>query len=634
MTKEQKNLVEMIGKFARDGKNLIEAGPDLTDAFGRKLKLEGQAFDKNLLKLSDKTQKLLKELQKPNSEMETTLRGQVMWYDIRSSVWQENPELSALIAFAYAKVLIDRTGQTQGHTVNVAIDCYPKHFESMSWLVDALIRSGITQNNGGIIFWGVQNGGSIRNVSMLERAVTGKGGNWIYATMSHRSEDYVGAKFGLQGKVFVGPDLMEDMYGRLIKGDFPEIVKIDNPYGHVVTVGDLTRNNLSIAIDLIKARTGIDMPANKMLAGIEVGINVSGSPVGKNLFDLLSHLGASVTAENKELDPNFSTSNIIDPNEHESEPMEQLKRKAEKDRKIHLAVDPDGDRGTIIALNPDGKAESLAGTELLLLAMENLATYNPRNLPNDAIYDMRTGISAELLGRALRRNGFKMDLIAAEPGYPFFMEAMGKNKGAVIAVENTAHAFMTPMTNPIWGAPKYYSLVQGGDDAALFLIYLLAACKHLGEGRNPVEQLYHIREKYNIPKTIIREYKPVIDKKDALRKYDLARAMCKTAKEEIELSGKFLVDTMNSGVRITNKGETAMVLVRYSNTGPSFTASGEAVTEKESEYMFTLGAAVMNKAVNLVKKEKGDFDFDWNNFSEYADKPANEAQKIIDQAAG
>jgi len=632
MTKAQQNLIEMIGGFARDKKNPIEAGPDLTDAFGRKLNLVGQAFDENLLNLSDKAQKLLKELQKTNSEIETTLRGQVMWYDIRSSVWNENPELSALIALAWAKVLIDRTGQKDGHTINVAIDCYPKHFESMSWLVDALIRSGITQNNGGIIFWGVQNGGSIRNVSMLERAVTGKGGNWIYATMSHRGEDYVGAKFGVQGKVFVGPDLMEDMYSRLIKGDFPKIVKIENPYEHIVTVGNLTKNNLSILTDLIKARTGINLPPEKMLEGIEVAINISGSPIGKNLYDLLSNLGASVTAENKELNPNFSVSNIIDPNEHESEPMENLKKKAQEDEKIYLAVDPDGDRGTIIALNPDGKAESLTGTELLLLAMENLATYNPLKLPNDVIYDMRTGVSAELLGVALRQNGFKMGLIAAEPGYPFFMELMGKNKGAVIAVENTAHAFITPMTNPIWGAPKYYPLVQGGDDAALFLIYLLAIGKHLGEGRNPVEQLYWLREKYNIPKTIIREFKPTIDKKDALRKYDLAQAMCKIGKDEIEPSGKFFVDTMNSGVRITNKKKTAMVLVRYSNTGPSFTASGEAVTEKESEAMFKLGGAVMRKAVEIVKKEKGDFEFDWKNFSQFGDVTSDEAQRIIDEA--
>lgn len=625
-------LVAIVKKLCRKSEDAISVGKELTDVFGRRLKLDGQAIDKDGLKLNEKSLTLLKELQSEGSEKEKVLRGQVMWYDIRSSVWKENPELSALLALAYAQVLIERTGKKTGHTINLAVDCYQKHYESMSVFADTLIRTGIARDGGGIIYWGVQNGGSIRNVAQYEKAVTQENGNWVFGTMSHRAEDYLGAKFGMSGKVFCGPDLREDLYNKLIKGDYPEIVEVRNPEDYVVTVGDLTKNNIDIIEDLIRARTGSQTPREQILAGLKVGMNMSGSPVGKNLLDALRNFGAEVEAENEELDENFSAANIIDPNEHESDPMEEMKRKAESDGRIYLALDPDGDRGTIIALDSDGKAESLTGTELLLLATENLATYNPDNKDNEIIYDMRTGISIMMLVEALQKLGFKLRLVASEPGYPFFMELMGKHKNAVIAVENTNHPFLTPMTNPIWGAPKYFEGVQGGDDAGLFLIYILALSHECWEGRNAVQQLDYIRKVYGIPKTLIREFKPTVDKKDAERKYDLAKKMCEIANTELLQKDKYEIDTMNSGVRITDHKRQAMVLIRYSNTGPSFTASGEAVTKEDSDFMFALGGAVMAKAVKLVEKEKGKFSFDFANYSEFGDITLEKAQEIIDQA--
>jgi phosphomannomutase len=236
-----------------------------------------------------------------------------------------------------------------------------------------------------------------------------------------------------------------------------------------------------------------------------------------------------------------------------------------------------------------------------------------------------------MLQEALAKAGFSIKAIAAEPGYPFFMEMMGKNKGAVIAVENTSHQFTTPMTNPIWGAPKYYPGVQGGDDGAIFLVYILALSHEKWEERNPVEQLEYLRKQYNMPKTLIREFKPTVDKKDAMRKYDLAEAMCSIVTDEID-ANKYQIDTMNSGVRITDHTRHAMVLIRYSNTGPSFTASGEAVTKEDSDFMFSLGGAIMAKAVRMVKKSKGDFEFDFANYSEFGNIDEEQSNKIISEA--
>lgn len=631
-TKEQENLIGIVKKLERKSEDKIPVGPELKDIFGRKLVLEGQAISENHTSLSQEALALLKELQTPGSEKEKVLRGQVMWYDVRSSVWKENPELSALMALAYAEVIIERTSQKTGHTINIAVDCYKKHFESMSVFVDTIIRTGIVKDGGGVIYWGVQNGGSIRNVAQYEKAVTGKNGNWVFGTMSHRAEDYVGAKFGMFGQVFCGKDLMEDMYSKLIAGNYPKLEEIDNPSDYVVTVGDLTQNNIDIVEDLIRARTGTDKPRQEILSGMKLSMNMCGSPVGKNLLDIVKAFGADVEALNDKLNENFSTANIVDPNEHESEPMELMKEKAKEDGRIYLALDPDGDRGTVIALNSSGEPESLTGTELLLLATENLATYNPDSRKIEIIFDMRTGISIGMLADKLNEAGHPISIIPSEPGYPFFMKLMSENKDAVIAVENTNHPFLTPMTNEVWGAPKYYEKVQGGDDGALFIVYILALSNLLWEGRNPVKELEYLREKYDLPKTIIREFKPTIAKEDAQRKYDLAEKMCEIAEKEIKPKGKYEVDTMNSGVRFTSKQRQAMVLIRYSNTGPSFTASGEAVRKEDSDFMFTLGAAVMAKAVSEVKKEKGDFDFDFANFSEFSDLALEKSQEIIDQA--
>lgn len=618
MTAEQRKLIELVKSLTRRSENAIEVGVDKADIFGRSLKLDGRYLNDKKNDLNEQTKELLKVIRGEN-ETAQCLKNEIMWYDVRSLVWKENPNLSVLMALAYADVLIERTGKKDGHIINIATDCYPKHFDSMSVFADTLIRTGIVKNGGGIIYWGVQNGGAIRNYSEFQRAITSENGSWVYGTMSHRAEDFVGAKFGMFGKVFCGEDLMKDMYGKLMTSELPSLLPIENPNDFAVTVHSANINNIDICEDLIRARTGTQAPKNELLAGLKLGFNASNSPIGHNLVDILQSFGADVLVENGDLDQNFSKANIVDPNEHESEPILKMKKMALENGRTYLAVDPDGDRATVIALNKQGEANSLTGTELLLIAAENLAAYNPNKLDNHCIYDMRTGISALLLEIELNKRGLSTKFIAAEPGYPFFMLNMSKFKSAVIAIENSNHPFLTPLTNPIWGAPKYYPGVQGGDDAAIFLVYILGICKHLSDGRNPIEQLDHIRETYNIPRTIIREYKPSLDKKDASYKYDIAKEMCEIAKEKFTGNNQFEIDTMNSGVRITDLEAKAMVLVRYSNTGPAFTASGEAITKENSNRMFMLGASIMREAVKKVqKKTKSTFDFHWNDFEKYS----------------
>lgn len=625
LSPSQQNLISLIKKIERRP-NTIIAGPAESDAFERKLTLSGQAIAENGLDLNQPTKALLEKLQSTGSELEETLRNEVMWYDIRSLVWRENPLLSALLALSYAAILIERTSQKTGHIINIALDCYPKHFKTMSILTDTLIRTGIVKDGGGIIYWGVQNGGTIRNVSEFQRAIMGKQGNWVYGTMSHRHEDFAGAKFGMQGKVFCGPDLREDFYQKLLSGNYPALTKIENPEDYMITVGDLKENNIAVAEDLIRARTGTKVPKKELLSGLKLSLDMVNSPINKNLADILIAFGTDLELKNSEI-KDFDTEKIIDPNEHQSAPMLKLKEDALKDGRIHLAIDPDGDRGTFVTLDKNKKATSLAGTELLLLATENLATYDPDNLDNDVIYDMRTGVSIEMLAESLRAKKYKINLIASEPGYPFFMELMGENTGAVIAIENTNHAFLTPYTNPIWGAPKFYPNVQGGDDAALFLVYILGLARNSWDSRNPVEQLDFIREKYQIPATIISESKPSLEKKDAGRKYDIAKEMCRIA--ESQLNKRFQIDTMNSGVRITDGPANAMVLIRYSNSGPAFTVSGETVKLEDKERLFSLGGAIMRQAVETVRKEKGEFDFLWNDFAQYGDISTEKAEEII-----
>ena len=372
-----------------------------------------------------------------------------------------------------------------------------------------------------------------------------------------------------------------------------------------------------------------DIPQEELLKEARVYVDMGSNPIAKNLVDMLKALGADVAVGNEEIDPDFNIKNIIDPNERESEPILRLIKVAKETGRVVLAVDPDGDRGSIVAVGSDGKVVAMTGSELLLLAIEQLAnSYHKKGLIAKIIGDMRTGVSARDLREKLNAKGIAVEVIPYEAGYPFFMRGMASILAA-IAIENSTHGFTNPMTNINWGAPEDYRRsdgqgYQGGDNAALLLIYILGCMVHEWEGRNPVEQLEWIRKTYNLRPTVVDERKPVLPTKDDKFKYLIADRMKVLAENWFGENKQFLINfddsdvTLVSGVHITNTETGAMMLVRFSNTGASFTISGEGYLKEgedrsELDDMLGVGHLLLTEAVNQLRKEGHKFGFDISN---------------------
>ncbi|MCX5749455.1 MAG: hypothetical protein NTZ10_04355 [Candidatus Saganbacteria bacterium] len=382
LTPVQQHLSDIIGKTARRSTSTIARGPMEHDIFGRRLNLQGQFVETSdsSARLNTAALDLSAALKSNTGGIETALKGEVMYYDVRSKTLRQQPALAALMALAYAKELQVRSGKPDGHVINVAVDCYAKHYDMMSVFADTIARSEAVQNGGGVIFWGVQNGGSIRNVAEFQSAANLAGGNWIYGTVSHLAKpEIAGTKLGMLGKVFCGTDLMKDLYARLTTGDFAALRAVENAADNFITVGDMTAHNLAVAEDMIRARTGATCPTDELLAGLRIGTDICHSPLGLNFYLMASHFGADVRTLNENLSPDFSVADITDPNEHETPKMAEFRTRT-YDRRTWGILDPDADRGTFIALNANGVPVSLTGTHLLKLTAYNWATHNPQGL--------------------------------------------------------------------------------------------------------------------------------------------------------------------------------------------------------------------------------------------------------------
>ena len=48
--------------------------------------------------------------------------------------------------------------------------------------------------------------------------------------------------------------------------------------------------------------------------------------------------------------------------------------------------------------------------------------------------------------------------------------------------------------------------------------------------------------------------------------------------------------------------------------------------------MYQFGGALMRKAIEKVRKDKGDFKFDWGNYKKYGDIAFSEAEEFIKKA--
>jgi phosphomannomutase len=628
--KQRKELMTRVTSLSRV-KGGIVAGFGVKDNAGRLLIPDGRFFESDG-NYSKSLQRYVDQLS--DSDMRKQILAGMMYYDIRSAHWKQNPEYTVAFALAYAKKLQEKTGRKDGIIVNIGLDCYQKHFEAAGIFVDTLLRTGICDNGGGINYWGTINGGDIRNYSQLYHAQNGgEGGNWIYFTMSHVTNDFWGSKLGMDAKVYCGSDVRPcegvtsgTLYHYIVEKNFADI-KHDKPVGNILTVSNFTKNNIKVAADMIRATSSVSdkIPDSELLKGARLYVDMAGSLVGRNLVNIDLALGADVQVINEKINPDFKVENIIDPNELSSgtkqlEKNRALKQIARETGRTGEVVDPDADRGSKIAVDSEGNPVAMTGSELLLLAIEDLAkSYKDKGFPPPTIIcDMRTGLSSKDLKDALNKRGIPVKVVPHEAGYPFFMRGMAKLP-ADIAVENTTHAFTNPMTNKNWGAPVEYRGYQGGDNAALFLTYLSGAMVHKWQGRNPVQQLEWIRKEYNLRPTKVDERKPALPLEQDEFKYMIADRMKLLAKEWFTDAGKFWVNfndpqvELVSGVHITNIKTGAMMLVRFSNTGSTFTISGEGYigknnSRKELDEMLSLGRLLLVTATEQLRSEGNTID--------------------------
>ena len=644
-------LVENVRKLSRIEGGIV-AGVGLPDIHGRVFNPNGQFF-KDDGSYAEDLQKFMKSLSDKSTQ--DMIHAGIMYYDIRSKFWKDNLAFTVAFAFAFAKKLQEIEGRQDGIVLHIGVDAYHKHFETAQVFADAILRTKICDNGGGIYYWGVINGGGMRGYGQLYHAMNNrKGGNWVYFTMSHVRDDFLGGKLARGAKVYCGPEIRHcesvtsgTLYDAIVEKDFASI-KHNAPIGNVVTVSSVIKNNIEVAADMIRATSAsADVLTNKLLKSEKTKFYVlmGGSPMAKNLVDMLRALGADVEVEDESVDKNFNTDNIIDPSElnnPEAHPLQvamnkRLKDIAKKTERTVLVIDPDGDRGSFIAIDKDGNAIALSGSKLLLLAMENLArSYKDKGLPPPTVIsDMRTGLSAKDFAKVLNERGFPINVVPFEAGYPFFMRGIADLR-ASLAVENTTHAFTNPMTNPNWGAKKSYPGYQGGDDAALFLTYLAGCMVNQWEGKNPVEQLQWIIKKYGLKPTVDDERKPMMQVKDDKHKYTIAERMKKLTKQYCADKNRFLINfddpkvKVVSGVHLTNVKTGAMVLVRFSNTGATFTISGEGYIRKELNEMLGLGYWIMKTAVDQLHAEGNVFDFDPKDAAKLSDEPIfDEMDKVF-----
>jgi hypothetical protein len=151
----------------------------------------------------------------------------------------------------------------------------------------------------------------------------------------------------------------------------------------------------------------------------------------------------------------------------------------------------------------------------------------------------------------------------------------------------------------------------------LYLIYILGCIKYAWEGRTPCQQLDWIRQNYNLKETFVDEKKPSLPIFEDKYKYLIADKMKQLAKEWFLDQSQYLINfgdskvTLLSGVHLTNVLTKAMTLVRFSNTGASFTISGEAYSKENLDDMLGLGYKLLINAVkelngNITTKEDHD----------------------------
>src|SRR5258708_39063592 len=116
-----------------------------------------------------------------------------------------HPEFSAVMAMGYARKLRQKTGgKTTGHIVQIGVEGYQKHFDGAQVFADTLLRTGVLDNGGGINYWGIINGGDIRNYGQLYDAGNGGGGQLGLFCERQEERDISGLETGKQRESDLG----------------------------------------------------------------------------------------------------------------------------------------------------------------------------------------------------------------------------------------------------------------------------------------------------------------------------------------------------------------------------------------------------------------------------------------------
>jgi phosphomannomutase len=639
----QIRLATRVNGFAQGRLSPLFHGAQQRDVFGKQLDLRAATharfFSNNGLSVSpsvaDFHSRLTSDIGLRNS-VQSALAG----YDIRI---QDAPEeFWVLVAESYAKSLVDITGQPDGHIIHLGRDCYTRHEGINSIIAYTLLKTGITDNGGGIINHGVTDGGSMKLFGTLDRAQNGEGsGHWLFNTVSHLAvkPTLKGGKMGINGEVMCTDVLMRRIFDVLIKGDFLPLQNVENPEQRVTNIGNMVPYYTGIAADIIKARTDVNpnTPINKLLdsSSVKVAISVDQNPLMQRMADVIAGLGAQFTQIDQGREISEPTKSR-DPQEKETAEDLMLWLNAQGASSKNTVIpflDADGDRIGFVAMDENGHATVIKGTDLFLLAAHNLATYNPQGLPIAVVADMRATMAALKLGDGLNSQGFPISIYPASPGYNAIHEAMAEHDAA-IGVEETSHTMFTPFTSALFGAPEHLRSSQGGDNSALFGIYLIAILAHMSHGRSMAEQLAYIRAQYGVPDTIKTEYKPKLTQEKGMAKVEIARQINIISAEAFGNNPNFEVRPIDTGVSLYSKEHNAAVLIRHSKSGPSFTINTEVISGDAAAqaYMATLGVAIMMRARDMAREALSDSSHPYHMLHDFV-LDLNDSQGIANEIA-
>ncbi len=632
-TRAQGNLINHVHGLSTGINASIPVGPNERGLLGLQLDFGAEKFTRLFDSKGDVSQEVLAFQNRLQTDEKFRLQIQagIPGYDIRIQDVEE--AFWVLVGRAFAKSVVDDTESRDGHIFHLGHDAFHvRHNRVISIIAKTLINSGVCDNGGGIIYYGIQSGGTLKHLPMLHTAQTNTDRiHWGNSTVSHKTrKGLAGLKAGKSGKVLSGDDLMAAIFDVMVKGEYLPLKKVDNPENMVVNVGDLNPLFIATARRSIEARTTMpkDTPLDETLAGRELRMSLDSNPLIARTADIAESLGAKVTLINTRgmyrgaVEP----TRVCDPNEKDQSVL---------DDKLDAVPDPDDDRYGSVS---DGRM--IKGTDLLTLFAHNLAVHNPLGLQMGAVSDMRASVAATILGKNLTAAGHPIDVIPAAPGYNEFHYATEKalrdGINVAIEVEETSHTMWRPFTSRAFGAVRDV-IDQGGDHASLFGIVLEGIRKWEWEGRNHSQQLDHILNTFKVPPTVKTELKPMVKRSHGMAKVNVATEIKLIADQYFGNLPGAVVEEFDTGALISFPGMKAAVLIRHSKSGSGFTISREAVAGDDKAETLTrnLGVAIMEEAVRRarikMKAEQhplADFVFMQKDTAEIAAQLANPVQVI------